>query len=93
MAKTIRQSIVEILSHEKLSALELSAYVGVSEKEITHHLEHIRTSLKPKRLLSIEPAYCKDCGFQFKKRDRLNAPSRCPQCKSEYIENPRFSIA
>jgi transcriptional regulator len=32
------------------------------------------------------------CGFIFAKRDRLTPPSRCPRCKNEYVENPRFSI-
>ena len=92
MSKTIRQSIIEMLSQEKLSALDLSARLGAKEKEIVEHLEHIRRSVKPKKFL-IDSAYCRNCGFTFKKRDRLSPPSRCPRCKSEYIENPHFSIA
>jgi hypothetical protein len=91
MAKTIRQSIIEMLGQEALSALELSVKLGIKGKEITYHLEHIRSSIKPKKFL-IEPSYCKNCGFKFAKRDRLTPPSRCPRCKGEYIEDPRFSI-
>ncbi|HAX99016.1 MAG TPA: transcriptional regulator [Candidatus Atribacteria bacterium] len=92
MNKTLRQIIAEILSQDVLSSLELSSRLGIKEKEITYHLGHIRSSIKPKKLILVEPAFCKDCGFKFKKRDRLNPPSRCPQCKGEYIERPRFSI-
>jgi hypothetical protein len=91
MAKTIRQSIVELLRQEALSTLELSVKLGIKEKELAYHLEHIRSSIKPKKFL-IKPSYCKNCGFRFAKRDRLAPPSRCPRCKDEYIENPRFSI-
>jgi hypothetical protein len=91
MAKTIRQSIVELLRQEALSTLELSVKLGIKEKELAYHLEHIRSSIKPKKFL-IKPSYCKNCGFRFAKRDRLTPPSRCPRCKGEYIENPRFSI-
>jgi len=92
MAKTIRQSIIEMLNQEALSTLELSVKLGIKEKDIFYHLEHIKLSIKPKKIL-IEPASCKQCGFIFTKRDRLTPPSRCPRCKGEYIENPRFLIS
>lgn len=91
MTKTIRQIIIEMLGQENLSAFELSVKLGIKEQEITYHLEHIRSSIKPKKFL-IESSYCKNCEFKFAKRDRLTPPSRCPRCKSEYIESPRFSI-
>jgi predicted Zn-ribbon and HTH transcriptional regulator len=92
MAKTIRQMIVELLEKEQLSALDLSGEVGVKEKEIFEHLEHIARSLKPTRRLVVEPAHCRSCDFQFRKRSRIRPPSRCPHCKSELIQRPRFSI-
>jgi predicted Zn-ribbon and HTH transcriptional regulator len=91
MVKTVRQSIIEMLSQETLSAIELSEKLGIKEKEIFFHLEHIKVSIKPKKIL-IESSYCKKCGFVFTKRDRFTPPSRCPRCKDEYIETPRFSI-
>jgi hypothetical protein len=42
--------------------------------------------------LKMDPAACQRCGFSFKKRGRLNAPSRCPLCKSESISPPRYQI-
>jgi len=91
MSKTIRQTIIKMLSQEELSSFELSAKLGIKEKEIAYHLEHIKASIKPKKFL-IKPSYCKQCGFTFTKRDRLTSPSRCPRCKSEHIQNSRFLI-
>lgn len=84
--------IVELLQQEQLSALDLSEKLGVKEKEIFEHLEHITRSLRPTKRLVVESAQCKKCGFQFKKRNRIKPPSRCPGCKSELIQRPRFSI-
>ena len=56
MGKTIRQLIVELLEQEQLSALDLSGELGVKEKEIFEHLEHIARSLKPAKRLVVEPA-------------------------------------
>lgn len=92
MAKTTRQMIVELLEQEQLSALDLSGELGVTEKEIFEHLEHIARSLKPTKRLAVEPAQCKSCGFQFKKRNRIKPPSRCPRCRSELIQRPLFCI-
>ncbi|MGZ8450260.1 MAG: transcriptional regulator [Candidatus Deferrimicrobiaceae bacterium] len=65
-----------------------------SEKEVENHLEHIRKSLHPEgRQLDQVPAECRWCGFVFRKRDRLKAPSRCPVCKGEAISDPSFRVA
>lgn len=92
MTKTIRQTIVELLKEEALSTRDLAEILDIREKEIFNHLEHIARSVSPKNRLVIKPAQCKKCGFLFKKRSRVTPPSRCPQCKSELIERPRFSI-
>jgi predicted Zn-ribbon and HTH transcriptional regulator len=77
-----------------LSALEISGYAGVTEKEVHGHLEHIQRSLnKSGQKLVITPAECKQCGFVFRKRERLKRPGRCPACRSESITEPLFSIA
>ena len=92
MAKTIRQSIVEMLEQEELTTFDLAEKLAIKEKEVLGHLEHIIRSLRPKNQLVIEPAQCKSCGFQFKKRSRIKSPSRCPQCRSELIQRSRFFI-
>jgi transcriptional regulator len=74
------------------SAKELSALVGLSEKEVVDHLAHIRRSNRSREeSLTVTPAVCKVCGFAFKKRERLTRPTRCPVCKGERITEPLFS--
>jgi len=90
---TLRRRIVEMLCGASFSPRELSAAVGIREKEVARHLEHIRKSLHGDReQLETEPAACRKCGFAFTKRDRLDRPGRCPVCRGESISEPRFAI-
>ncbi len=90
---TVRHLIAAELEEGPLSAFDLSGLVGIPEKEVAGHLEHIRQSLhrSGKRLI-IRPAECAKCGFVFEKRDRLTRPGKCPVCRSESIHAPLFSI-
>jgi len=87
--KTERQRIVNILLSGKADATHLSVRIGLSEKDILVHLEHVRKS-NPN--LKIEPSKCLCCGFVFEDRTKLSVPSRCPKCKSERICKPVFYI-
>ena len=90
---TIRRRMVEILSQWEMSALDLSQELGVAEKIILSHLPHVIRSVGSKgQKVVIQPAGCLACGFQFKERDRLTRPGRCPQCKKSHISPPRFRI-
>ena len=91
--ETIRQKIMSLLDGRTLSARDISIDVGVSEKEVYEHLEHIqRTINKRERNFIVTPAVCKKCGFVFRKRDRLNKPGKCPVCRNEIIQEPFFSV-
>ena len=91
---TVRQEMVTLLEeNQALTALDISAEVGIPEKEVYGHLEHIQKSLdKTGRRLHVKPAECLKCGFVFTKRDRLKTPGRCPVCHQEHIQEPVFSI-
>jgi len=92
--ETFRQEIISVLTGRTLSAREISAEVGISEKEVVDHLGHIRIAVRKSReRLKIIPAECKKCGFRFKKRERLNKPGKCPICRSQQIQEPCFSIS
>jgi transcriptional regulator len=91
--ETIRHQIVALIRENRLSAHELSASVHIPEKEVYDHLDHIRIALRPdgSRLL-VTPSLCRKCGFEFRKRERLRKPGKCPVCSGEQIEAPLFFI-
>ncbi len=89
---TLRKKITEALEEESLDLREISKLFGIKERDALDHLKHIQKSIHPKRLIT-EAASCRECGFSFKKRSRLNTPGRCPVCKSEQISPPRFKIS
>jgi len=91
---TFRQEIISVLKGRTLSPRDISAEVGISEKEVVGHLDHIRIAVRKSReRLKIIPAECKKCGFRFKKRERLTKPGKCPICRSQQIQEPLFSIS
>lgn len=92
---TVRQKITEALKGQMLTAREISQAVGVREKEVTEHLPHIARSIAAGEAgvkFVVEPSQCIECGFVFRKRDRLKTPSRCPLCRSEEITETRFGV-
>lgn len=92
--ETIRRLIISTLGGKTLSAKEISGEVGISEKDVYGHLEHIHKSVEREGgHLIVTPAECQDCGFVFKKRDRLTKPGKCPVCNGESITVPLFSVS
>lgn len=86
---TIRQDILTHLESGDLAVGELSQSIGKSEKELYSHLEHLLSS----KSINIVPAECRKCGYVFENRTRVKKPSRCPECKGTFIEQPFFRIA
>ncbi|MFO7981950.1 MAG: transcriptional regulator [Desulfuromonadales bacterium] len=90
---TIRRQIQDVLEQETLSARDISAAVGIPEKDVYGHLEHLQRSLqRENRRLDVTPAQCRKCGFVFTKRNRLSRPGKCPICRGESIEEPLFEV-
>lgn len=88
---TFRREIIALLLTEPLSAREISARVHIPEKEVLDHLDHIRTAAHDGgEKLRLVPAACRTCGFEFRKRERLARPGRCPVCRGEQIREPRY---
>ncbi|ATB35522.1 hypothetical protein CYFUS_000935 [Cystobacter fuscus] len=76
-----------------LTAKELSSLVGISEKDVAGHLEHLEKSLKAGgAALTVLPAECVACGYVFRDRKRLSRPGSCPECRSTRIDPPAFLI-
>ena len=86
--QTLRKEIAKALEDGPMDLREISQAFRIREKDVLDHLQHISRSAQ----LKMDPAACLECGFSFKKRDRLNTPSRCPLCKSESISPPRYRV-
>ena len=90
---TIRQEIMVLLSEGECGAKNISKIIRISEKEVYEHLEHIGRSLKSQKMrLKITPALCLECGFKFEGRNRFTSPGKCPKCKGEHIQDPKYGI-
>ena len=91
---TIREAIRRVLADGFATAREVSGRVGISEKDVAGHLEHLARSLKSAgERLEIDPAKCLACGFVFRDRSRLTTPSRCPRCRDEGIAPARYRVS
>ena len=91
--ETVRRDIVSAIEGRALSARKISGIVSIPEKAVCDHLSHIqRTVNKIGSRLVVTPAACKQCGFVFKKREKLKKPGKCPVCRAETIKEPLFSI-
>ncbi|MEJ5376743.1 MAG: transcriptional regulator [bacterium] len=89
---TLRRRMMELLQCGWFTLHEMSRELGINEKEVLEHLQHVARSVRPGNSLRIEHCRCLGCGFTFTKRNRLSAPSRCPMCRSERLVPPRFTL-
>jgi predicted Zn-ribbon and HTH transcriptional regulator len=91
--ETIREALASALREAPMTARELSARVGIRERDVAEHLEHLARSLEARGdALRVVPASCVECGYVFRKRERLSRPSACPSCRSTRIDPPAFRV-
>jgi len=91
----VRQSLRDVLRAGAATARDLSREVGIPERDVAHHIEHLERSLRRTgERLAIEPAACLECGFEFARRERhrFTRPGRCPACHGRRISLPAFRI-
>lgn len=90
---TIRQQIIALLEANTGDARMISQSLGLSEKEVTTHIPHIRKTVAAMgKSLVVMPARCITCGYEFETREKITKPGRCPRCKKERIDPPAFQI-
>lgn len=92
---TRRERIISLLEERDYSVSELAQVLGIkgkgSKRLILEDLKAIQKILRrEEKVLLVKSAECRKCCFRFK--PEINIPSRCPRCKSEWIEEPRFKI-
>ncbi len=91
--QTLRRAMLDHLREGPLTSRDLSGLLGIREKDVSAHLEHLVRSLKRSdERLHVEPAECLGCGYIFADRKRLTRPSACPKCRAQRIEAPIFSL-
>lgn len=90
---TTRQRIAAHLRSEAAPPSELAVEFEISPKTALKHVRHLARSMRHDDAeLLVAPPECRDCGFN-RFDDRANLPSRCPECKSEAIDEPVFKVA
>jgi hypothetical protein len=89
--QTTRQRIADELRSDPRTASELSTHVGVPPSTVYDHLQHVAQSLGEDEQFLVAPPECRNCGFSAFD-DPVNYPSRCPECRSEGIEEAVFKI-
>ncbi len=98
---TIRRRIMKLLEETDtpLTVNEITAMLNINltPAEVYGHLRHIARTVKRssegRKALLMRPPACRSCGYVFSDMvDRPRKPSRCPRCRSEWIEPPAFII-
>ncbi|WP_049926129.1 transcriptional regulator [Halopiger goleimassiliensis] len=90
--ETIRQRLANALRERAATPSELATHLDVTPHAVVSHVEHVARSLEDTdEQLLVAPPTCRDCGFDGFD-EPANLPSRCPECKSESIEEPTFTI-
>jgi transcriptional regulator len=85
---TQRQNIIIMLKEGPVSFMNIANKLGVTSKDLMEDVESISKSFK----LKTERAKCKKCDFEFRTDHKFHTPSRCPSCRSEWIESQKFWI-
>jgi predicted Zn-ribbon and HTH transcriptional regulator len=90
---TPREEIHRALCEGFATARDLSRRVGVPERDVAWHLEHLERSARQRgERLVTEESRCLACGFAFPGRRRFTRPGRCAKCGSTRLSLPRFRI-
>jgi len=87
-----RKDLITLLHDNPLRLSEIARLYDVPLKEVLDDVKHLRKTLKQSAYrLDITPAECRKCGFVFS-TEKLAKPSKCPQCRSTWLEEPVVQI-
>lgn len=90
---TRREQLAETLGEQPATASELAAELDRPVSTVYQDLKHVARSIRYKddTEFLVAPPECANCGFN-RYDDPVNYPSRCPECRSESIEEAVFKI-
>ncbi len=87
-----RKDLIDLLLDRPMTVSQIARLVGERPKDVADDLEHLLRSLKHMEFAAvITPAVCRKCGFEFA-TSRLTKPSRCPECHSIWLKEPKILI-
>jgi predicted Zn-ribbon and HTH transcriptional regulator len=87
-----RKDLIDMLLGHQMTVTEIARVVDEPPSRIVDDLQHLLRSLKHMDFQAlIKPARCRACGFEFS-TDKLNKPSKCPECRATWILEPKIEI-
>lgn len=87
-----RRDLITLLFENPMTLSEIARHERVLPNEVEHDLQHLLKSLKhTENALEVVPAECRKCDFVFD-RSKLRKPSKCPKCRSTWINEPIISV-
>ena len=90
---TFRRQLVDLLSQEPRSVSSIAREMGLRRGDIEEDVQHaLRSAAAAGHRISVVPARCKDCGFEFG-AERLVKPGRCPACKGSRLHEPLIRLS
>ncbi len=91
---TTRERITMRLRESPATATVLSEELSLPRSTVYHDLKHVAQSVSGQDTdeeLLVSPPECRNCGFS-RFDEPINRPSRCPDCRSESIDEAVFTI-
>jgi predicted Zn-ribbon and HTH transcriptional regulator len=93
---TRREEIAQHLEDAEypLTAQDLCDILDLKKRAIIYEdIDHIARSVKNQgKQVMVSPARCGKCQYIFKKMKSSKAPTKCPNCRSEWIIAPGYLI-
>jgi len=87
-----RKNLIDMLLGNPMTVSQIARLVDESPARVADDLNHLFRSLKHTEYKAIvEPARCRACGFEFSEQ-KLTKPSKCPECHSTWVLEPRIEI-
>jgi len=87
-----RKDLIDMLLGNPMTVSDIAELVDESPGRIADDLNHLFRSLKHTEYKAVvEPARCRACGFEFSE-GKLTRPSKCPECKSTWVQEPKIGI-
>ena len=87
-----RKDPIDMLLGNPMTVSQIARLVDESPRGVAEDLNHLLRSLKHTEYKAVvEPARCRACGFLFSE-GKLTKPSKCPECKSTWVQEPKIAI-